>query len=395
LVIVTHNRVIRLTAFSFKGGVKMRGYLYLILVVFLIAIIALSGCAGQAPQTAAPTTSAAQPAASSASAQAAGKTIELRFATFIPPTDVYAVQLSNWAKELEQKTNGQVKITFFPGQALLKVPEMLDGVASGTADMAFMFAGAYPDRLPLSQIMSLPTMIFQTSSQSSQTWWALNNKYKEHQDEYTKAGVKALWFQMPGPNQIEGNVKVEALKDLNGVKIAVDVREEMDAFKLLGAVPVIVAGGDKFVSLQTNVVNASTQNFNGSNSWKTHQVTKYITENVDISYRNCPTIINLKTYNNLPPDVKKIFDEVSNGAAVSKRAGDAYDESNAKFRKEIEAYHISAGHPPIFRLPDAEKAKWRTAVAPIIDGWASQVEGKGLPGKAMLKDLETLAQQYK
>ena len=355
----------------------MRRTICFILAILLIGTIAISGCQGGEP------------------APASTSKIELRFATFIPPTDVYAVNLGNWAKELEQKTNGRVKVTFYHGQSLLKVPEILNGVAAGTADMAFLFAGANPDRLPLSQIMGLPTMVFQTSSQACQTWWALHNKYKEHQDEYTKAGVKALWFQMPGPNQIEGNVKVEALKDLNGVKIAVDVREELEAFKLLGAVPVIVAGGDKYVSLQTNVVSTSTQNYNGSNTWKTFEVTKYITENVDISYRICPTIINLNTYNNMPKDIKKIFDEMSDGATMSKRTAQAYDESNTKYRKEVEAYHVAKGQGSIFRLPDTEKAKWRDMIVPVIDTWVSGVEAKGLPGKAMLADLKKFAQQYK
>lgn len=351
----------------------MRRTIGIILAILLIGTIAISGCGG-------PT---------------AEKPLELRFATFIPPTDVYAVNLANWAQELEQRTDGRVKVTFFHGQSLLKIPEMLDGVAAGTADMAFMFAGVYPDRLPLSQIMGLPTMIFETSTQACQTWWELYSKYEEHQDEYTEAGVKVLWFQMPGPNQIEGNVMIKTLEDMNGLKIAVDVREELEAFQLLGAVPVIVPGGEKYVSLETNVVSASTQNFNGSNTWKTFQVTKYITENVDISYRICPTIINLDTYNNIPNDIKKIFDELSDGAVMSKRIAEAYDESNEKYRTEVEEYQLAQGNPPIFRLPDAEKTKWRDMILPVIDAWITGVESKGLPGAAMIEDMEDFAQQYK
>lgn len=360
--------------YSISGGRKMKKFVYVILAVILIGVTALSGCGGE---------------------KSAETPIELRFATFIPPTDVYAVNLGEWAKELEEKTNGRLKVTFFHAQSLLKMPEMLDGVASGTADMAFFNAGIYPDRLPLSQIMGLPIMMFETSAQAAQTWWDIHNKYKEHQDEYTKAGVKALWFQMPGPNQLEGNKRIETLNDLNGLKVAVDTREEIEAFKLLGAAPVLVAGGDKYISLETNVVNSSTQNFNGSKTWKTHQVAKYITENVDISYRICPTIINLDTYNSFPADIKKIFDEVSNGAVWTKRAALAYDESNAKYRTEIEDYHKAAGDPAIFRLPDSEKAKWRDMLVPIKEGWTSGVETKGLPGKAIFADVEVFAQKYK
>ena len=101
---------------------KRNFYIFAVLLVF---IIAFTGCgAGLSP--------------------AAGSPIELRFATFIPPTDVYAVNLGNWAEELEQRTNGRVKVTFYHGQSLLKVPEILDGVAAGTADMAFSFSGVYP-----------------------------------------------------------------------------------------------------------------------------------------------------------------------------------------------------------------------------------------------------------
>ena len=353
----------------------MRKTIGIILAVLLVGTIAISGCGEPGPTAEEP--------------------LELRFATFIPPTDVYAVNLENWAKELEERTDGKVKVTFFHGQSLLKVPELLDGVAAGTADMAFMFAGVYPDRLPLSQVMGLPTMIFETSSQACQTWWALYSKYEEHQDEYTEAGVKVLWFQMPGPNQIEGNTMVESLEDMDGLKIAVDVREELAAFQLLGAVPIIVAGGEKFVSLETNVVSSSTQNFNGSNTWKTYEVTRYITENVDISYRICPTIINIDTYNSMPKDIKKIFDELSDGAVMSKRLAEAYDESNAKYRQEVEDYHLAQGDPAIYRLPDDEKAKWRDMIQPVIDEWVSGVEAQGLPGADMLADLKAFAEQYK
>lgn len=48
------------------------------------------------------------------------KTIKLRYATFFPTTDKQA-QLGNaWAKEIEKRTNGNVKITFIPGGAFVR-----------------------------------------------------------------------------------------------------------------------------------------------------------------------------------------------------------------------------------------------------------------------------------
>jgi hypothetical protein len=46
--------------------------------------------------------------------------IELGYANFFPPTHVQAQLGAEWAAEVEKQSNGKVKITYYPGGALLK-----------------------------------------------------------------------------------------------------------------------------------------------------------------------------------------------------------------------------------------------------------------------------------
>ncbi len=59
---------------------------------------------------------------------------------------------------------------------------------------------------------------------------------------------------------------------------------------------------------------------------------------------------------------------------MTKRAAQAYDQSNTKIRAEVEDYHVKAGHPAIFKLPDSEKTKWSGMIQPVINTWVNGVK---------------------
>jgi TRAP-type C4-dicarboxylate transport system substrate-binding protein len=58
-------------------------------------------------------------------------TLTLNYANFPPSPTFPCVQMERWAKEVEKRSNGQVKVMTFPGGTLLGAKNMLDGVKKG------------------------------------------------------------------------------------------------------------------------------------------------------------------------------------------------------------------------------------------------------------------------
>ena len=52
--------------------------------------------------------------------QGEAETIHLSYSIFFPPTHVQCIAATNWAHEIEQRTDGRVKITIYPAGFLSK-----------------------------------------------------------------------------------------------------------------------------------------------------------------------------------------------------------------------------------------------------------------------------------
>ena len=65
------------------------------------------------------------------------KDLTLKYANFFPPTHVQSILAESWSKEVEKRTQGRVKVQYYPGGSLLKGKQMYDGVVDGIADIGF------------------------------------------------------------------------------------------------------------------------------------------------------------------------------------------------------------------------------------------------------------------
>ena len=87
-----------------------------------------------------------------------------------------------------------------------------------------------------------------------------------------------------------------------------------------------------------------------------------------------------------------IFDE--EGPGWCKKAGAWFDINDAESRVLIEEYDKKVGNLPIYDLPENEKARWKEALQPVVDGWVADMEAQGLPGKDMVEDITELLEKY-
>jgi TRAP-type C4-dicarboxylate transport system substrate-binding protein len=98
-------------------------------------------------------------------------------------------------------------------------------------------------------------------------------------------------------------------------------------------------------------------------------------------------VMNLKKWNSLPADVRKLMEEVS-GQWIDEH-GKAWDQLDEEGRK----YSLDLGNK-IVSLSPSENARWQKAAQPIIEGYIKDVSGKGLPAQKAVTEVESLIKQY-
>ena len=146
--------------------------------------------------------------------------IVIKFSHFLRPTSFFQTDVVEpWAKELEAKTNGQVKVEILSASSPLGKPtEQANQVKAGAVDIALGLRGAEGDKFPGSSIIELPFLV-PTALAGSRALWGLHADGKLA-DEYNDYKVLALFVHNPGLIHT-ANKRVMNLADLKGMRFRV------------------------------------------------------------------------------------------------------------------------------------------------------------------------------
>lgn len=300
-------------------------------------------------------------------------TVQLTYSNFFPPTHFNHQLAESWGKEIEKRTKGAVKFTYFPGGALLKGPELYDGVMKGVSDAGMSLFAYTAGRFPSMEALDLP--IGYPSGYTATM--VANDFYKKYKPKEI-SGVKVLLLHAHGPGLLHSKKEVTKLEDVRGLKIRC-TGFSAKAAAALGGVPVAMGQGGAYEALQKGVVEATLSPMEVLKGWKQGEVIKYTVECYGVGYTTAMYVImNEKKWNSLPKDVQKVFEEVSAEWIPKHAKGwDVADDEGRKFT-------LSLGNK-IIPLSEAENNLWAYQVRPVIDDYASVLEGKGLPGKEYIK----------
>jgi TRAP-type C4-dicarboxylate transport system substrate-binding protein len=306
--------------------------------------------------------------------------INLKFSSPWPPKHpMHTMVIEPWAKKINELTNGRVKIVLFPGQALGKAAEQYEMTAKGICDMSLSIPAYSPGRFQLASVFMLPFMVT-TAEETSVALWKMYEKY--FVDEFKD--VKVLWLYVHAPGQIFTRKKaINTLADLKGMKIRATSPYIQDSLKVMGASPVAIPVPEVYSALERGVVDGTAMPFEGMWVFKQYEVVDYGTI-CDLYTMTFAIVMNKKKYESLPPDIQKIFDD-NIGLSMSKKSGIVYDKTEAALKAKV----IESG-VKIIELPPADLTTWKNEGKKISQGWAKEMEAKGLPGDAVLKEARSL-----
>ncbi|GAK51214.1 TRAP dicarboxylate transporter-DctP subunit [Candidatus Moduliflexus flocculans] len=308
--------------------------------------------------------------------------IELSFSVFFPPTHPHAIASMDMAKEIEKRTNGQVKITVFPGGTLTKPQACYDGVVDGISDMGHSVFSYTRGRFPMMEALDLP-LGYPNGTVASKVAY----EYYKQMNPKELQDVKVLAIHAHGPGVLASKKDINTLDEMKGLKIRCTGLSSKIA-EYLGAAAVAMPQNAAYEALQKGVVEATFCPIETLKGWKQGEVIDYVIESKALGYTSTMFVVmNKAKYDSLPPDVQKVFDEV--GAEWVDVYGRIWDEADQAGRQFVEELGKK-----IHALTPEEEQKWEQAVQPLIDEYKKDVESKGISGADAVKTIQDLIAKF-
>ena len=303
--------------------------------------------------------------------------ITLRYANFPPAATFPCVQMEHWAKEVEKRTAGKVKVQTFPGGTLLPAKNILDGVISGLADIGNFAMSYQPGRFPVSEAVDLP-LGFTSAKVASLTLYDLIEKHQPK--EFDKVKILTL-FTCP-PTNFMTKTPVKSLADLKGMELRV-AGTSAEVVKRLGGTPVAMPQSETPEAIQKGVVQGMVSSLEILQDFKFAAYTPYATV-ANLPVVSFAVVMNREKWNSLPADVKKVLDDMRREQALW--TGNYVDTHVT----EALAWSKKNHDHQVFPLPAADAEAVKSQLKPMVDEYVKRVAALGLPADQIVADALAL-----
>jgi TRAP-type C4-dicarboxylate transport system substrate-binding protein len=363
---------------------KNMKWLFILISVMLLLNLAIIACNKPAPATPPTTSPGSQPTTQPAAQPE--KPIILKYGVGEPPTHFWSEAATVMMKKIEEETNGRVQFETYFAATLINPRECFTEIAGGVADISALpiglapggkleveraLMGAYYGSADLDKIRSISE--------------SLRAKYPEFESDWAEYGKIIAWSSLL-PFQLQSTKPINKIDDLGGMTIRAwpDVTPVFDK---LGAESLTMPSPDVYSALQKGTLDGATSAWEQLKTYKWAEVTDYhIRLDMSTGGYAYTTVMNWDTWNSLPPDIQKVFDDNLDTWVEenSKRMVQA-DEGGLEFAREL-------GNT-IVDLPAQELNKFYGLLDDNFLEIMAALDGKGYNATAIYKELRRLIEE--
>jgi TRAP-type C4-dicarboxylate transport system substrate-binding protein len=291
--------------------------------------------------------------------------------------------VQEYSTEINQRTNGMVKITIYPGGSLTPGPQAYEGVVNGLSQMALVMYPYNPGRFPLIMGWTLPLPVPSTRGATQ-----IFNESVERFKPKELADTKLMYFtSTSAAYPMSAKKPIRTIEDFKGLKIRTLGNMAL-YMQDLGATPVSMPINDLYGALDKGVVDATLNNTHVLAAWKFADIIKYLTPWVWKMGGAWGVHMNLKVWNGLSPEIQKIFEE-ANKKYLWKQV--EYIDSDDKVGVEA---GLKKGMQIIEETPELRNALKKRAQT-SYDRYVADLKAKGLPGQDFLAFLLKRCEEVK
>jgi len=295
----------------------------------------------------------------------AKQTISLKFANYFSPASDVSKICEEFITDIEKRTDGRVKITYYKGGSLLKANATYMGVVEGAADIGLAHVLYTPGRMPVTEVCSLPLGY-------PNPWvgvYVLNDFYERFKPKEWD-NVRVLWMHCSGVTILMTKRPVRRLQDLKGMIIRAPGNIGK-TIKALGGTAAPTLMSETYDALSKGAIHGVYTGVMGLKDWRFAEVVDYTTLNWQVgSVYPFYVVMNKSSWNKLPADVQEIFNKASE--EYKEKFATMWNMTEVRGKKYGMEHNIE-----FIELSQQEAARWKESVSPVIDEYEKDMVAKG------------------
>ncbi len=305
----------------------------------------------------------------------------IKIATIAPDSTTWMKEMRAGAAEIAERTQGRVKVKFYPGGVMGNDQAVLRKMRIGQLHGGAVTTGAFNGIFPNAQIYSLP-FVFNSIEEV--------NHVRQKMDEEITQGLAAKGYVSIGISNggfayFAGNAPVTSADSIKNKRVWVPQGDMISEAMLrnAGLAPVSLPISDVYTALQTGLLDIVAGNPSSIIAFQWHTKVKYMTDE-PILFLMGMMVVDKRTYNKLSADDQLILKEVM----TTKFA--RLDELNQKDNSAAKAALLANG-VKFVKPSEQERQKWRAIVAKAL----VELEEKGAYTKDFLDMMQKHVEAYR
>ena len=282
------------------------------------------------------------------------------------------IGIDTFAKEVEKRTNGRVKIQPFYSGSLGGERESIEAVQLGTQELTLTSSGPVPNFVPETRILDIPFLFRDKAHAHAVLDGPIG---QELLTKFDAKGMKALAWAENGVRHMTNNRRaVNTPEDLKGLKMrTMENPVHIAAYKGFGIITTPMAFPEVFTALQQGTVDGQENPLSVIMSAKFDQVQKYMSLTGHV-YSPAVILMNKAAFDKLSAADKQVFMDAAKEAVKANRARVAEDD--AKGVAELRAKGM--------QIVEVDKAKFVAALTAVNADFEKQF------GKANIERIRSV-----
>jgi TRAP-type C4-dicarboxylate transport system substrate-binding protein len=289
-----------------------------------------------------------------------------------------------YAKEVAAKTGGRMKMEFSYDKG--NPAEMLDLLKSGAADATYVCSQYVPTKAPLLTVLDLPMFSPDDLIAMGHVELALAD-HPAIEAELRDWNAKML-LPTPLPQyQLMGTRKVTRVDDLKGAKIRMsgDMGRILAAY---GAQVMTFPASESMAALKSGKIDLVSLPYPSTfTAYKVQDASKYATENISLGAALCYLAVNIKSWDALPADVRKVMLDLRE--PLINRYPEAYGIEDAAAFADLKAKGVE-----LVKFNSVDRARLVARAIKTWGAWVDEREKQGLKGREVFEFTQKKMREF-